>query len=104
MNANQNGSLGSDRLSKYESIQRPHGRKIWIIPFCRAAVAGLAKSEIILNSKIGTLYICTIQYQWKILPEKYKKKTTCWMNTKSHLTEGFELGGVDTIELVFLRP
>ena len=57
MNANQNGSLGSDRLSKYESIRRPHGRKIWIIPFCRAAVAGLAKSEIILNSEIGTLYI-----------------------------------------------
>ena len=74
MNANQNGSLGSDRLSKYESIRRPHGRKIWIIPFCRAAVAGLAKSEIILNSKIGTLYICTIQCQWKFLPEKYLKK------------------------------
>ena len=36
--------------------------------------------------------------------EILKKKTTCWMNTKSHLTDGFELGGVDTFELVFLRP
>ena len=46
MNANQDGSLGSDRLSKYESTwepQSPRGNKIWIIPSgsCAATAGNL---------------------------------------------------------------